>query len=108
MKHARIFSFDLFLGNYDLAKYLIKNGSDVKAKNSIDQTAIMYAAHNGITVKFNLCCNRKNPISFNFLAYLGSLQIVNLLIENGAEINTKNVLHETPLYLAAVAAKSGI
>lgn len=60
----------------DIAKMLIKNGANVNAKNSYNDTPLHVAAENGYD------------------------DIVNLLIENGANVNAKNNDNMTPLDVA--------
>lgn len=66
-------------GDFDSVKFLLQNGANVNAKNSLGDTALSCAVQ-----------------------FLGSssTEIVKLLLESGADMNTRNERCETPLLLA--------
>lgn len=76
-------------GNLEMVKFLIKSGVDVNAKDSLSRTAIHLASRKG-----NLF--RRSPwnIKLNLLLYLSAarVNIVNVLIENGAEVKRNPAL----------------
>lgn len=46
-----------FEGNVEITKVLIEKGAELNAKNSVGKTPLMFAAHRGITSKFQLETN---------------------------------------------------
>lgn len=66
-------------GDFDSVKFLLQNGANVNAKNSLGDTALSCAVQ-----------------------FLGSssTEIVKLLLESGADMNTRNERCATPLLLA--------
>ena len=66
-------------GDFDSVKFLLQNGANLNAKNSLGDTALSCAVQ--------------------FLES-SSTEIVKLLLESGADMNTRNERCETPLLLA--------
>lgn len=96
------FQFSFCLGNYELVKILIGNGSDINARNMRNKTSLMFAAHKGTTSE-NSAWDRLRHFS---LIWLGNYEAAELLINHGGEINAKLLRsNATALYFAAEAGK---
>lgn len=75
---------------------LIEAGFDVNAKNSIDQTPLMYAADNG-EFQTESDCYKFMIILFSCL---GNSEIAEYLIDGNANVNARNTEAQTPLMYA--------
>lgn len=73
-------------GRKGVAKYLIENGADLNAKNSIGSTPLQWAASDGCRI------SRNSPVS-----YVDNTEILKMLIANGADIDIKNHFGATAL-----------
>jgi ankyrin repeat protein len=70
-------------GNHDIVKMLIVAGVDVKRKDKTGNSYIHYAA-----------CEEKPGVTLNYL------KIINLILDNGEDVNVKNSDNFTPLHMA--------
>src|SRR5215831_2206164 len=98
-------------GNFDILKLLIDAGADIKARNDMDATALLWAASD--PVKARLLIERgadvtvasrqgRTPLMVA-AARKGAAAIVELLLAKGADVHTKDLLGNTALTLAARA-----
>lgn len=76
---------------------LIDHGADVSARDNRNHTPSDWAAENGN--KFIHFCARMDVIRFLF--HLGHLDVAKVLIDHGADVNTKAENNWTPLHQAA-------
>ncbi|WP_341813090.1 ankyrin repeat domain-containing protein [Wolbachia endosymbiont (group B) of Germaria angustata] len=97
-------------GHLQKAKWLIKKGVNVNAKNEENITPLHFAAGNGYyeIVKLLLGDGAKvnardilNCTPLSIAARNGYFDIAQLLLQHKAEVNTKDALGNTPLHLAA-------
>jgi ankyrin repeat protein len=79
--------------NIEIAKYIIENGVDVNSDNGKGITALM------IWSRGDISSNKNNK---------GYLEIVNLLVKKGAEVNKKGNAGFTAMTYAVVAGQSDI
>ncbi|WP_157154466.1 ankyrin repeat domain-containing protein [Brachyspira murdochii] len=105
------------LHNIAIAELLIENGADIEAKDDDDINVLVYAStyNNEEMVKFllekgadaNTVCEIKNehidisPTPLMNAAYRGNTNIINMLLENGADINYTTDYGMTALMMAA-------
>ena len=86
-------------GDEDSASFLVKHGANVNATNNDGNTAMMFAAGNanGADVE------EKNGVTLDFFtkAWRMEIDIVSLLVEHGANVNTRDNNGETALIWAA-------
>jgi ankyrin repeat protein len=98
-------------GNFDTLKLLIDAGADIKARNDMDATALLWAASD--PVKARLLIERgadvtvasrqgRTPLMVA-AARKGAAAIVELLLAKGADVHTTDLLGNTALTLAARA-----
>ncbi|QCB62600.1 hypothetical protein EJB00_03080 [Wolbachia endosymbiont of Drosophila mauritiana] len=111
---------ELFLalknGNLQRAKWLIKKGVDVHARDKVNGTSLHWAAESGCYKVVKLLLDygadvhalagvkQENLTSLHIAAGNGYVDIVKLLLENGADVEAKVKEDVTPLH---VAAKNG-
>ncbi|RUS77619.1 hypothetical protein EGW08_014619 [Elysia chlorotica] len=107
-------------GNTDAVELLLQKGADFHAQDKHDKTAIFLAAEeNKIQVLKKLLskprvkqlinesdCYDNSPL--HIAAKQGYLDIVQCLLENGADLDDKNEEEETPLHLAAKHGRTNI
>lgn len=105
------------LNNIAIAELLIEKGADIEAKDDDDINALVYAStyNNEEMVKFllekgadaNTVCEIENehidisPTPLMNAAYRGNTNIINMLLENGADINYTTDYGMTALMMAA-------
>ena len=104
-----------FLNNYDIAKYILKqinNDIDINAKlnNDKDETVLYLACRKGlkkfvdlfISYKpdFDIKCTKLLNTALNVASYTGSTSIVNILINNKANVNEENIYGQNAIYSA--------
>lgn len=95
----------IFLLGYDsIVKLLIENGADVNIKDSGGWFPIFYASSTGKRINFPLeicflkwCYLKNRKIS---LIHLGQLSVLELLIQNGADLNVRNKHGQTALHIS--------
>lgn len=75
-----------YSGQKEVAKYLIENGADLNAQNSIGSTPLQWATTDGCRIP------RNSPVS-----YVDNTDILKMLIANGANIDIKNHFGATAL-----------
>lgn len=83
--------------NYKVLKILIDRGADVNVMNK-NGTTLHWAATRGISNNFTL--KFKQPIKILSFLCSGNDKIVDLLVDNGADINLKNNDGKTALDIA--------
>lgn len=91
------------MGDVEMARQLIGNGSDVNKRDKFNNTPLHDACSHSKDQKFSNVSKRTTR-SLNF-AFSGHLQVVDLLIENNADVNAKNNNQDTPLHMAASGGK---
>ena len=105
------------LNNIAIAELLIEKGADIEAKDDDDINALVYAStyNNEEMVKFllekgtdaNTVCEIENehidisPTPLMNAAYRGNTNIINMLLENGADINYTTDYGMTALMMAS-------
>ena len=91
----------LFEANANVARILLKYGANVKHKNDLGETVLMYAddpeklqlmIDNGADIKATCNSLKNTPLHL-----ARDVDCVKILIKNGADINAINDLGETPL-----------
>lgn len=87
----------LSLGNYDFAKLLIENKANVNAANKDNYTALIHAA---LTGKWMRNKKKFNGLEIIKIFCLGNVNIMKLLIQNGANIDAMDIYNNTALILA--------
>ena len=95
-------------GDANKVKSLIKQGANVNAKNDGGWTALMWASDKGHfeIVKYlvkgaDINAKQNNGFTALMLAsQSGHFEIVKFLVENGANVNARNEVGRTALYLA--------
>jgi ankyrin repeat protein len=83
-------------GDLDMVKLLLANGADAKAADSMGWTGLHCIANAG--PKYGIV--PKDPKPLNWTASQSQLDIAQLLLDHGANINAKDGLNETPLRAA--------
>lgn len=78
-------------------KFLIENGAEVSSKDEYHFTPLIHAAENGNEV-IHFCDGMKMIL---FLLCVGHLDVVKILVENGADVNANSGSNYTPLIWAA-------
>jgi ankyrin repeat protein len=76
-------------GHLEAAQLLVRRGADVNIRSGQGNTALIWSIKLGSHGRMNSCENEDEILG-----------MVNLLIENKAEIDVKNIHDETPLQLA--------
>lgn len=90
-----------------LAESLIQNNANINERNPDGWTPLTEAAFKGmIKAKTRGAFKGKGERVLNFNFYLfpvnaGHENIVDLLIRNGAQVNNRDNMNRTPLYMAA-------
>lgn len=79
----------------DIIKFLLENGAEIDAKDNSGKNSLHLAAENG---NLNICeLFRK----YSLIALIaGSANAASILIKNGAQMNAKTYLDETPVFKA--------
>lgn len=102
---SKLFQFS-YSGSIETVKALVLAGADVNSKRYNEETVLHEAARNGKSTRNVTEIQATNQHSFIFCCCLDAIEIVQFLIENGADINTKKYNQETPLNDAVRAGKS--
>src|SRR5215204_2704509 len=97
-------------GTTDCMQLLIEKGSDVNAKNKLDETALMWAAHDLAKIKLlirhgaDVNAKAKSGNTLLLIASVGQskYETVKLLLDNGADPLAVNNRKETALMRAAL------
>lgn len=84
-------------GSTDLVKFLIENGADVNAKPDDGITVLYWSARYGNYLNIQI----KHIVWRRPFCKSGKAELVDFLIERGANINIKSKEGETELYWAA-------
>lgn len=84
------------LGRLCVAKLLIKHGANIDARNKFYNTPLILAARYG-NLLIDFCGGMKNNC---VLVHLGHLEVVKILIENGANVGAKDKDNNTALMQA--------
>lgn len=102
--------FASYSGNYELAKFSIRNGANINAEDSFGFTILMWASSGGNLEMVKLLVENGADIdakdyegcsSLMWASLEGHLEIVKYLVEKGADINIKNEDGNTALDWAA-------
>jgi ankyrin repeat protein len=88
-------------GQTDIVEYLIANGVDVNAENIKGETPLQFAADKGDKEIVELLIQKGADFSIHLAARLGDLARIKSLIEDGADVNAKDIGGDTPLHIAA-------
>ncbi len=88
-------------GQTDIVEYLIANGADINAESIEGETPLQLAADKGHKEVAELLIEKGADFSIHLAARLGDLARVKRLIEDGADVNTKDIGGDTPLRIAA-------
>jgi len=100
--------------NEELARLLIAHGAEVDTKNKLMfQTPLEIAVNRGLTEVVELLLDKGAEINalpvLEHAAFIGDTRLVRLLIAHGAEVNTKSKLNgDTPLHIAARAGHAEV
>lgn len=97
----------------EIIKLIVAQGADVNVSNNFGKTALMLAAEYGQTenvndllrgnAKVNVIDNHGNTPLWFALGAEGNIQAVKLLVENGANVKTKNKDQSVPMVRAVRA-----
>ena len=99
----------LLCGDEKLAETLIQSGADVNYSNKNGMTPLMAAASRGLPKMITLRAkvnskDKENNQALHLVAHLTSYQSsLEILLEEGANVNSRNDKGETPLIVAAKA-----
>lgn len=88
-----------FLGSEKIARLLIEKGAEVNTRDKENGSALNYAAFNGNKIQYLDHTFEINKYQFN-VTHTGHESIVELLLENGANIDAINMFNNTPLITA--------
>jgi serine/threonine-protein phosphatase 6 regulatory ankyrin repeat subunit A/serine/threonine-protein phosphatase 6 regulatory ankyrin repeat subunit B len=96
----------------EVAKLLISNGADVNAQDEIGKTPIFYATENGdlkitkllLTNKANI---KDNPELLDIAVLNEHREIVEVLLQHGADVNSSNEYGRTALHVSALCKGGG-
>lgn len=95
-------------GHIDLVKYLIKNGADINRSNLIGESALYVAGISGHKDIVNFLLNNgadpnvmtmTGPLLYQ-LAFQNNIELTELLLDHGANINIKGGEYPVPISLA--------
>lgn len=100
-------------GNVDVLKVLLEKGCPVGQQDKNGCTALHYAAGTGDTVTADFLLKRKpqesqvNVLSnckngpLEYAAFEGHLEMMKLLVKNGANVDNRNITDKTPFLVTA-------
>jgi ankyrin repeat protein/transglutaminase-like putative cysteine protease len=95
-------------GQTDIVEYLIVAGVDVNAENIRGETPLQFAADKDHRKVVELLIEKGADISLHLAARLGDVARAKSLIEDGADVNAKDMGGETPLMAAAAKEQKEI
>jgi ankyrin repeat protein len=98
-------------GHYEIAKLLVAAGADVDAVDSQDQTPLYKAVKAGNKDIAGLLVKNRAYICFpalHFAAFIGDLNSVKKLIEDGTDVDSKDKENQTPLLYAALGGNKQV
>lgn len=106
------FLFNCKIGSENLVKFLIKKGADVNAKDTSGLSLLHWCSRTGneFLLAF-LSRNTKIILPWNGYSlnlpqfFLGNENIAKILIENGADVESKDSIGITPLDFSAMFGK---
>ncbi len=98
-------------GQLEAARFLLANGADPDARNTADQSPLLYAAYMNFVEIVELLIDAGAPIYYwdarqytplHFAARQGGTETVKLLVEKGAVVDEPGQMERTPLHFAAL------
>ena len=102
-------------GELTTVKMLVKAGADVRATDAERATCLMFAAYHRHTdaVRYLVCLpevdldhqGRKNRTALHFAVCQKHAEVVEVLIDAGADIEAKNVEGRSPLHFASISGE---
>jgi hypothetical protein len=94
-----------FRGYLELAKLLLAKGANIKARDILGETVLMHAAAGrNLDVKY-FRRQRNGAAVVEYADSGGTIDVINLLIEKGADVNAKSAKGQTAL---SIASKVGL
>lgn len=101
--------------NLDAAELLLKNGADVNIQGRIGQTPLFIARSKdavNLLIQYKVSVNarefRNSRTRLFSLTQQGELELVEVLVENGADINIQDRIGQTPLFNAAYYKRTNV
>ncbi len=98
-------------GHYEIAKLLVAAGADVDAEDLNQQTPLYKAFKAGNKDIAGLLAENRAYICFpalHFAAFMGDLNTVKKLIEDGSDVDSKDKENQTPLLYAALGGNKQV
>jgi ankyrin repeat protein/L-ascorbate metabolism protein UlaG (beta-lactamase superfamily) len=98
-------------GQLDAVKFLLDNGADPDARNTANQSPLLYAAYMNFVEIVELLIDKGAPFYYwdtrqytplHFAARQGSVDVVKLLVEKGAKFDEPGFMGRTPLHFSAL------